>query len=119
MRIRQTDASGEQARLSRTRSVNRVAALLERRARRSRVAAVRRPPTCLADPMTPIERFAAGAPAGAPAPAATGHGVSRCRSRGNNVTCRMFSTPVRRATKRSSPNANPPCGGMPYWNDST
>ena len=35
---------------------------------------------------------------------------------GKAITSRMFSSPARIATRRSMPNANPPCGGAPYWN---
>ncbi len=45
-----------------------------------------------------------------------GHGLSRCRSRGNIVTCRTFAAPVSSAVHRSKPIANPPCGGMPCRN---
>ena len=45
---------------------------------------------------------------------AAGYGVSRCRSRGNAVTSRTLAAPSSRATNRSSPIANPPCGGMPW-----
>jgi Phosphotransferase enzyme family len=41
------------------------------------------------------------------------HGARRCRSLGNSVTSLMFSARARRAVHRSSPIANPPCGGMP------
>jgi ABC-type oligopeptide transport system ATPase subunit len=44
------------------------------------------------------------------------HGLSRCRSRGNSVTWRTFGTPASSAVQRSSPIANPPCGGMPCRN---
>src|SRR5262249_42510682 len=38
-------------------------------------------------------------------------GRRRCRSRGNKVTSRTLAAPVSRAVQRSSPIANPPCGG--------
>ena len=41
------------------------------------------------------------------------YGVRRCRSRGKSVVSRTLLTPHRRATKRSTPSAKPPCGGMP------
>jgi hypothetical protein len=47
------------------------------------------------------------------AAAAGAYGVRRCRSRGNSVTSRMFSARVSRLVQRSSPIANPPCGGIP------
>lgn len=49
-------------------------------------------------------------------PPATAQGVSRCRSRGNSVTSRMFDASMSRDTQRSSPIAKPPCGGMPCAN---
>src|SRR4051794_29126280 len=40
-------------------------------------------------------------------------GASRCRSRGNSRTCRMFAASTSLATQRSRPIAKPPCGGIP------
>ena len=48
-------------------------------------------------------------PNGRPRP----YGVSRSISRGNSVASRMFPNPSRRIVSRSSPIANPPCGGIP------
>jgi len=43
-------------------------------------------------------------------------GLSRVMSRGKSVASRTLSTPTSLATQRSSPIANPPCGGIPCWN---
>jgi hypothetical protein len=45
-----------------------------------------------------------------------GQGLSRCRSRGNSVTCRTLAAPVSRPVHRSRPIAKPPCGGTPCSN---
>ena len=38
---------------------------------------------------------------------------------GKAITSRMDSAPASSITMRSSPNAIPPCGGHPYWSDSS
>src|SRR5258706_13265636 len=50
-----------------------------------------------------------------PLPLAGSHnqGVSRARSRGNVLARRILGTPVSCRSRRSSPIAKPPCGGMP------
>lgn len=54
-----------------------------------------------------------GGVAAGPPPPPERYGVMRWRSRGKAVTSRTLAMPSRRATKRSKPMAQPPCGGMP------
>ncbi len=44
------------------------------------------------------------------------YGLNRCLSRGNRTASRMFSSPSIVITRRSTPYAQPACGGIPYLN---
>src|SRR5439155_319142 len=44
------------------------------------------------------------------------YGTSRTRSWGNKIASRMFGRSSSFWMNRSSPNPQPPCGGMPYRN---
>lgn len=44
------------------------------------------------------------------------YGEMRVMSRGKKVVSRMFAASTSRLIQRSSPIANPPCGGIPYLN---